>query len=238
MWFSKTQHVQLHLSDSTWPLTWTGMAKLFRGSRRLTFNHLTGLDITTVTLPWHKRTWIIFKAGTKLLLLHNFSWFGKVLLKLLGLSPEKRLLKRKEIHRKYMLIHGWFEGFPYQMVCTIVNINIKQVKALFWSKMMKDFRVVNFTQHFWRRFKFSGMWYIHFFCVPLNLPLRCLPNSEKFLGGLTIPFSTWIEYNTVFCVPLNLPPRCLPNSEKPLYGLTIPFWTWIGYNTVLKNHCC
>ena len=155
MWFSKTQHVQLHLSDSTWPLTWTGMAKLFRGSRRLTFNHLTGLDITTVTLPWHKRTWIIFKAGTKLLLLHNFSWFGKVLLKLLGLSPEKRLLKRKEIHRKYMLIHGWFEGFPYQMVCTIVNINIKQAKALFWTKMMKDFRLVNFTWHFWRRFKFS-----------------------------------------------------------------------------------
>ena len=66
MWFPTTQHVQLHLSGSTWPLTWTGLAKLFRGSRRLTFNHLTGLDITTVMLPWHKRTWIIFKAGTKL----------------------------------------------------------------------------------------------------------------------------------------------------------------------------
>ena len=96
-----------------------------------------------------------------------------------------------------MLIHGWFEGFPYQMVCTIVNINIKQVKALFWSKMMKDFRVVNFTQHFWRRFKYSGMRYIHFFCVPLNLPPRCLPNSEKFLGGLTIPFLdlNWVQYS-------------------------------------------
>ena len=54
-----------------------------------------------------------------------------------------------------MLMHGWFEGFPYQMVCTIVNINIKQAKALFWTKMMKDFRLVNFTWHFWRRFKFS-----------------------------------------------------------------------------------
>ena len=28
MWLSKTQHVQLHLTDSTWPLTWTGLEKL------------------------------------------------------------------------------------------------------------------------------------------------------------------------------------------------------------------
>ena len=114
-----------------------------------------------------------------------------------------------------MLIHGWFEGFPYQMVCTNVNINIKQVKALFWSKMMKDFRVVNFTQHFWRRFKFSGMRYIHFFCVPLNLPLRCLPNSEI----------SWWSDNSIFGLELS-------TIQSFVYHW-ICLW---GACQILKNH--